>query len=1489
MGRRLQFTILSVIFFALTSLSVNAQVEVFSGDPVKFIDEVRQSLIQGDRVNGKKLGDRLEDEWKDKKIPEDRIRVMIATLNEMQKKRYRAYPHFAPYIEAVLASVKSKRDDAEFNKWDESVRYVMKKRASSAFVDYLENSKNLIEQNIVYKSSSLQWISRFADWKLQFTEGSEPVIFFPRTDLLVLSKGDSSVIYGTSGILQITEGKWVGKSGRIFWDRANLAHDKVNADLKNYQIDLKSPRFVADSVMFTHKDYFDKPVLGNLEEKVLSDQTAENTNYPKFTSYEKRILLKDFVKDVDYEGGFAFRGAKFIGSGDPEFPAYLKFYRNGEVFLRAASLNYTFRENQILTDRAQITIYVKKNSKIDSIYHPGLQFKYLTDKRELSLIRIGDGLVQSMYNDSYHDVDMDVEAMYWKIDEPKIELSGSRGTTEPKANIFSRFYFRDIMYERQGNPAGSHPLVLIRQYLDAKKTKSFTGKDMATFFRDDPTHVRQILMRLSIIGLLNYNVDKDIAVVNERFFQFVDAKNRKQDYDVIEFNSVTGRGMENGVLSLFDYNIRLKGVDKVALSDSQSVYVFPKKAELTMKEGMDFSFDGRIAAGRFTLFGNKFDFFYNKFNLDLANVDSVRIRVPSKTVDENGQKPLKTVKTVIEGLSALLEIDAPTNKSGLKSIPKYPIFTSRKNSFTYYQRPSIQGGVYKRDNFYFQLDPFVIDSLDVFDTQKMALDGSFVSAGIFPEFREKLVIMDDYSLGFSRDAGPNGMPVYNGAGNYKKEIKLSHDGLRGNGTLDYLASNAISNDFKFYPDSMNTIAQKFTVKKTKTGVQYPDVKASDVYIHWVPKKDIFNVGVTDKNKPIEMYNEESKLNGSINLTAKGMTGKGTLTMLNAADLSSKNFNFLSENVKADTSKFALKALNLSGTDDTMGVSLLVDNINADVSFKDREGKFVSNSGTSATIFPYNKYKAYMEELNWFMDKGEVDMNTKRLAEIGLRGALFVSTKADQDSLNFVSPKARYVESEKTIYAGEVAFIDVADARIIPVDQKLIIRKDAYMEPLKDAKIELPAGKPNYIINPADVSINGRFKLNGKGKFEYKDENGKPFVVNIFDINVDTAKSVYAKGKIEETEKFQLNPMLDFKGDVLINSSNPQIKFNGFCRLNHTCTSMKKSWMRFDSRIDPKEIYIPVTDDPRDEAKTQLFNGFAFASDSSGIYPVMFSQKTLPSDYEVIKVTGYMFYNKTKNEYQISSMEKLKDQSLIGNYMTFNAGDCSAYAEGKIELGGNLGQVSTITTGTITYSPKTEETNLNVLLGIRFSLDNDLWSFISNKIAAGGLTETIDLKTEQIDKGLFNIMDNKKANKLKDDINSGDVKRIPDELEQSFVFTGVNLIWNKKKKSLTHEGRVGLFVMNGKVVNRMVNAKIEIDRRRGGDAVHIYLDINDNYFYFYYKNNMMSIVSSYDEYNKKIMEMDPKKRTVEGKDGKPNYSFVLGTQRKAVQFSESFKE
>ena len=190
---------------------------------------------------------------------------------------------------------------------------------------------------------------------------------------------------------------------------------------------------------------------------------------------------------------------------------------------------------------------------------------------------------------------------------------------------------------------------------------------------------------------------------------------KRQDYDIITIKSAPQSGNDN--IDLKSSNINLKGVFEVPISDTAYVYFRPKANAISLQKDRNMEFDGLVFAGRMDLMGEKFHFQYAPFTIDLNKVDTMRINIPdSGKIDKYGDPVLKPMKSKVEGITGLLEIDAPINKSGRTRLPQFPKLYSRGKSYIYYDDSTVAKGAYGRKNFFFELEPF----RDVYKRQDIA-------------------------------------------------------------------------------------------------------------------------------------------------------------------------------------------------------------------------------------------------------------------------------------------------------------------------------------------------------------------------------------------------------------------------------------------------------------------------------------------------------------------------------------------------------------------------------------------------------------------------------------------------------------------------------------------------------------------------------------------------------------------------------------------------
>jgi len=714
-------------------------------------------------------------------------------------------------------------------------------------------------------------------------------------------------------------------------------------------------------------------------------------------------------------------------------------------------------------------------------------------------------------------------------------------------------------------------------------------------------------------GFIHYNHNAQVAYAEQKLFDYVQAKFRKKDYDEIEIISEPPKG-NNATLNLNDMVMTIYGVKPFALSNNRRAGIVAKNGELRVKEDMEIDFDGKLQAGLASLYGDGLTFYYDDFLVDLKQIDSLKLVYRSKEKNEDSLYEYTPVFSVIENVTGTLRIDEPENKAGNITFPNYPIFECLDTSYVFYDHNNEQDTVYDRSKVYFTNYPFVIDSLNTITKENVNIKGMFKSGGIFPDFEETLTVQNDSSLGFVHELDSSGTILHKGLAVYENTITLNNTGLKGSGKVHYLNAHVSSEDFTFFPDSMNCYTNKFVLDildSDTTKTQYPDVYGDSTYVHWEPPRD--QMFISTIGDSLTLYKEEVEFAGELKLTPDKLEGKGDMTFKNSF-LTSESYTFFAEKFTADTSDFNLKPVEVAES------PFLTYNVNANVNFKNNIGLFKSNGDSSYIDFPVNRYKCYMNYFTWYMGVNQIDVgsleriksdsliadfaildsltniyktdeikdyhvslsDTSYTAQELLASSKFVSTHPGQDSLNFIARSSSYDINNHIITAKKVKFIKVADAHIYPAGA-VIIEKDASIQTIANARIVANTSSRHHKFYSATVDIFGAKKYIASGDYEYYDRQDSMSIIHFDEIKVDKQFQTIAFGNINEKDKFQFSPEFSYFGKVQIKAKNELLNFDGYSKINHECSHRISSfWMGFRADINPDSIVIPIPKIPKDK-------------------------------------------------------------------------------------------------------------------------------------------------------------------------------------------------------------------------------------------------------------------------------------------------------------------
>jgi hypothetical protein len=1480
---KIKLVFLSIIVQILIPVLLYSQTRsAFSGDPEKFRTELVSYM--GPNLNAGQLSNlsTFSARWDSLAFSKVNMARIIDIASRLSSRNMRPVPHFNDFIMALNYFIDYKREDSYFKNWLNGLgEIVFNIGYTNDQIDrFLKITSSILKDNILDEEGIVRWK----------VKNNTPVfkydtLFYAdisNATLTCYSQKDSTEIYNASGKFYPEIQLFKGTSGKITWEKAGYTGNEAFAEIRDYSLNTAKSSFTVDSAILTNKAYFKEPVIGTLTDKAISFRNKDIADYPRFVTYTKKFVIKNMYEGVNYEGGLTFEGATVKGTGENYNPATISLYRNDTLYLKIRSTEFVFSKTGLNSPETAITLYLGQ----DSIYHSNLGFSYFAGTRQVNLFRTNNPISKSPYFDSFHRLDMYFEYLSWNMNESKIILSRARGASLGQAQFESTSYFNAGYFMRLMGLDNYHPLYRLIKFAEWYYSETFPVPEFAKWLDKPQESVTGLCIDLANKGFIYYDRTNNEVTIKQKTKDFIDAYAKKKDYDILNILSETKSPTDNASLDMKNFELTINGVRGVFLSDSQKVAIYPYKQQLVIGKNRSILFDGVVDAGLFTIFGHKFSFSYDTFKIDLQKIDSIKISVETDKKDNLGNSLIKDVDNLIQLGSAQLYIDNPDNKSGLKSLKQYPIIDATTYSYIFYDKIPGLSGIYKQKDFYFKVDPFTYNNIDHYTNSDMNLSGEFFGGNILKPMRQYLTIQENNSLGFNMTIPEEGIDVYNGKGRIFDNLNMSNKGLIGSGMLQHLTATAKSEEFKFFPDSMITHATTFIMKKDTLGI-LPVLNSQDVDVKWLTQKNEW-LATNSEGKDFNMFENSTTLDGSIKLTPSELDGAGIINMTDSR-VTSNQFRFTPNAINADTADYNLKSTT------TNGYSFIAENANTNINFDQRESHFHLNTDSSMVKFPELQYICTMTDFAYNMDKRVLSMEQKGKSNISLLTPAellrvdlkkldkptFFATNSLTDTVAFSALKGSYHLDQEFIEAEDINYIHVADALIQPENGKIIINRRASIKQMQSAII---AVNNRHILHDGKIDIESTKRYTGSAVYDYISENKDIQYISFPEISVDTM-TTSARGYIPITQKFMLSPEFSFAGDVMLYAKNDLLTFTGAAGIVHNCSVIKSYNIKFKAKIDPKNVMIPVSEKPRDMNDNQVFSGSYIATDSVHIYPAFLSPERSWTDVPLVSSSGYLYFEKAKGRYVISSLEKLADQTLPGNMIAFDKNFCILSGEGNINLGAHFDLMKFNSAGKVIHSIDSGKVNIQAILAIDFYFSSEALKVMSDEIRMMPSLKPVNLNSDLNKKGMTDLIGSAAATQIKEEMDLfGTSKSLPKEFTYKLLLNDVNLYWNQPTESFRSTGKIGIGFIGNQPINVYVDGYIEIQHRRSGDLVDIYLKADKStWYYFSYFRGVLMTQSSNSNYNTIITSTKLNARKHPESTTMKPYTYMIAVEGRLARF------
>lgn len=1411
------------------------------------------------------------------------IASIAQQLNKMTKIGVRTNPNFENYYTILNNLPKEKVAE-----WLDVAQFVIDKAERSRtkeIATFFEFTNQFINEDILKSTAQRTWkVEELKAYKF-FLENEIPQISFEKVNLKGYNRKDSIFIQETKGTFQIFEEMWLGEGGKSDWKRGNwqdgnTVSKTAYVSLEQYKINLKTPGFSAPATLYLD-NILKSPEKGSFTDQI-SAPISGNFEYPRFETDAKKLEINNINKGINFIGGLGLYGSKIQIRGDSLTQATMLIKNDkAQRVLRAKSRMYGVTNNdKIVSQDAEISLFFEN----DSIYHPSLNIDFDLNTKQLRLVRGEKASSKIAFMDFYHKMELSTDALEWNLNEDKISFRTTTQKDLVPVTASSFNYFDKTIVEKYRIDLQKDPFVILSNWVESTGSYNISADDFASQignFKADA--VKLVIFDLVKDGFIYYDSVTEMIQIREKSRFYNRAYKGETDYDNISITSVAAR--ENFKIDLKTKDLLLEGVEQLPISNQNKVALFPSDRNLTLNRDRTIKAVGDLVASNADFIGGNFKFNYESFTVNLDSVDKLLFYFPFEA-----DKPPSPIKTYISNVGGVLMVDELDNKSGLVKNKDFPKLIVRDPSYVFFDSDKICNGAYGRESFFFEIEPFFVRNLNAMRPSELTLDGEMNYGKIFPNIKQTISLQEDLTLGFDKFPAQKNTPAYDNLATFNGEITLKEQGLIPNGELTFLSTTIKGDQLLYLLKEMKGVADTLIMKEaTVAGVQFPSLYAGKPTIKWLPFADSMRIV---KNGNINCFDDKMKIDGELLLTSKGLSSEGRLFndfML----IEASNIQYLSKEAKSDTAKVLLK-------DPTNGERLInIDTTSVVFNAFENKASLKPASGQFVKLDKHS-YLASTEKLEWNgTDRTLKFLNTKN------KGVLNSQVPVE-DSLLINFDEALFNIDNNEIAIDGVEKVDIADAIILPNAGKMKLTPSKRIDSLYNATIEV---NKTHTISNAKLQIISSTSFEGEGDYVYEGAGLAKQTIHLDIIKTREDVEVGEKGKrirngfytvsnanILPEQNFRLDPLMQYKGVVSLDSREQYLNYEGFGKINLQ-SNINTDWFAFQSEINPKNVSVDLTN-PIGEYKDSLQIGLSYSAADFDLYPTFLSSKTSKKDFAIFDARGKLSYNAEDKMYLVGDTGRINYSNATGNLLILNDAEQTIEGNGKLNFASDLGMVNADLAGTFKHSIKDSVTTFDdLILGLNFKIEEDIYEKIQKSLADwASEAKEINFMKSNFKKAIPHLFTEEKAAALLDDYEGKEYFERPDEnFDYTLFLANVDMVWDTLNRSFRSIGDFGLSYIGSKPINSISNGYIEFVPRSSGDQINIYIELPDPdtggraWMFFSYKKGIMEINSSKPEINQAIENVKSSKASFSDKKSGLSYQFTLGSMNKRNNFVVRMRE
>ncbi len=1487
--------------FGSTFLLAN-RTAYFSDNPKEFLEQMEQLVLPSKPTEGKKLILELREIFDKNKISQIEFEAMLSTNNLMAARELKTNPYFFKYLDGVIGLKKNENCQTNFIAWHKVIDSILKNtkgKNPKQLKDFLGFSIPFFKDgSLYYSKTGTSWIASLEKFKMSYSN-KQPLIIFENTQLTAQSKKGQIQITATAGTFFPLKNQWRGKGGKTFWKEHHPALKEVYCELGNYNLSTKKGLYKADSVRFFHPTLFpNQSISGKLEHKIVTAKKKKPSTYPRFESYQHDLVFKDFFKNAQISGGIKLKGTELQCYGDAENPAKW-------VQMNSSKKKYFEFTSPTIMVKSKHEVFAKKcNTKIffdeNFIHHPSAQIKYLSLNKTMSLIAESDGRPSGPFYDSYHQVHIYSPRMDVMFNEKDIIINNKKfklGNKNHRVTFESANVWKEKEFERIKAFSKVNPIIVMASMTHKEGKRKFSVAEIAEElkFQNKPSALTGLFVDLMKKGFIIYFPDKKEVKILDKTLRYFEIKEEGKDFDLLVLNSNIEK--TNAVFDMKKKEIEIEGIEVLEFSRERKVAVQPLDGKIKLKQNRAMDFSGEIFAGNTLLNGTKFHFDYENFQIVMDSIEHIEIFTEEEMGGQGGKNKLTSLGSRIEGVSGVILIDDPKNKSGKEETEDFPRFETASTGYVYYDSKEFQGGAFERDSFFFELDQFAFKNMNKIANEELKFEGQFTSHGIFPTMDALLEVQPDGQLlGFQKDLSPTGLPVFNKKGNFAGQLSLDQKGLKGNGKIAALNATFTSDDITFLPQKLTCTSNTFGIKNRSGANPLPLVEGDSAQINWSPSKD--TMLISPMGEPLKLFAKKSHMfEGDLILTSDSLAGSG-IVKWDLGTLKSEEIRFSENGIQSDFADLEFKNKNESS------IAIDTKNINASINFKKKKSRFKSQKRKGTVDFPASFYKTTLLDFDWDMANETVTFHSET-EPFGT----FTSTHPDKDSLNFLAKSSTFDLKTGLLHIEGLQGISSADSWIESADKKITIGKTGEIETIKNGIIYSGEKNKFHVLKNAEVEIIDKNRFTGRGDYEYILDTKKQIISNLEIEGDKFGKGKKAKlkseinGTIAEEDNFFIKEKINFHGDIAMSSLSKNLKLEGFAKMQ-TLGNHQMHWFEMEHNTEKNDSTIAFNY-PKNQDGESLHTGIFISREHRTLYPKVMMPLPSIKDRSIFKSLGVLKIAEDQKSFLLGDSTKVASPQNMGNIVQLPIDASHIKAIGKFEVDTFLNPIKLKLVGKASLSFLEDESNnatrtdtsdfkIKALAGLDMPLPKSLMKIIltdiqaSNFDAASNIDKDKEFFLNVLPEFLNTPQDLSKAFKI---LTTNELLVLPEKKNKhTFLLSNLNLKWNQQNQSfISTNNQVGLVSINGIPVNNLLTGYFQLKLTTdGSDRLYFYLKSpSGNFYYFGFNNGVLDTYSNNEKYNESVSDLKKKERQIKLDDGEL-FEIMLGGSSSASNFLNRIK-